>query len=351
MYNPEDTYIKETSSAERELSKTEREVINEMHKKKCEYNEEMKLDNPKEQEEEQDSLEKFKEMYKDLSIDEFDGLFKTYGIKDAKLADLKARGMDINSMIDYDKQQVIKARKGQGYKTERGILFEHLLINQHPKLKSADIAGWFGSGTPVKATTEYDDRFNHTDGVIEFGVNSDDPKLAIDVTTASNPATLKIKAKRIMSKLQETGELSDIKYYEDEDEKAFPLRSIPRAIIAIDEDALDELCSEYKDFDKGFTDSHIQIFVLKEIEDQLLIQIEAVEGSIAKLKEKDTADLQKFKKFQKSKDKISHVLKEIQEILKDKKSSLTNSTWKRAEQHIKSSPAYKAVTENIAINI
>lgn len=285
-------------------------------------------------EKEQFDLLEYKKKYQNFSIEDFEGLFDK-SLEGLSVENMEVRNMkSVDDMIDHDKRKIdlLRKKEGQKYKTDRAMILEALLSGDVEV--NAESAGWFGDDVVINKTTEYDDRINHADFVIELGLEGDSPKVAIDCTIAENKAVLKEKADRIMRDIYNNKKLGNIKYYEDESAKAGPLRMIPRAIVAIDKTMLEELCEDYMIKPDRFSRNFVQILVLKEIKIQLEKELAAVHDLREDINNSD---------FQIMENNIKKALQEIDNILEDKKNSLPERTWERAQREMKNSNSFKAI--------
>ncbi|MBU0707894.1 hypothetical protein KKG41_05995 [Patescibacteria group bacterium] len=130
----------------------------------------------------------------------------------------------------------------------RSVIWENILSTQVAKL------GWLGEGARVIKTTEFDDWFNHSDGVIEVSINGQIHHLAFDAVVAHpNAPAHSEKVNRLSSSI-DSGEQTSIKYFIDHDRKkgdspnVSKLEGIPRVILGITTDTVTNLCGSIADY-------------------------------------------------------------------------------------------------------
>lgn len=213
--------------------------------------------------------------------------------------------------IANDKRLVLEKRKKsiKDY-SQRGEMLETILA------EFSDMSEWFGEMSSQK-TTEFDDRVNMTDVVLEG--ETDDGKdiyLAIDCTISQNLNQINKKIDGIIEKIN-SDELTTIKYFQSEQDpsKKGMLKFVPRVIIALDPQRMDEVCKEVLPVINGerggktkLARSYLQIFFLRQIEAQLAKQRELVNLS--------RPDMKKHRK--EVAEAVSNVLGYIQKVLKEK---------------------------------
>lgn len=210
--------------------------------------------------------------------------------------------------IDKDKQKLEKQKSREIKEShQRALILEAILGHQ---IEQAD---WFGPNCSVAFAAEYDDRFSHADLILEFDQGKNIPRLAVDVTIASNPKTFE-KKRNYIKKDIETGKLTNLKYFisEVEPEEKGHRFGLPRVIIGTDIETVKELSETIaKSAKKELAKSNIQIELLESVKSQLEDEIEYANYS--------------FKKFDTKKHKIitkhEEVLEIIKQVLKNKKAS------------------------------
>ncbi len=253
--------------------------------------------------EQSDSLGKYKEELREkrqesrqmLDMQEFQGLH----------GDVKLRG-------DMKKLAYLRDKEGQKYKTQRAEIFETIIKN------SAELSDWF-DGAYVSETVEFDDRTKHTDFVLEWESDEEDDeptRLAIDVTVAENPETLKKKADFITRDLR-SGKLTEIDYFESEiDGEQQALKKIPRVVLALKQDSLEDLCDVALSDEKGrnLAQDGAQLIIIMLAIKQLKKQLEFIKS-----------------KGLKNENILEKTLDKMTEVYNNKKSSLDSDSIKRAE--------------------
>jgi hypothetical protein len=300
MFNPEDNYIMKKTISERMLTENEEKVKLMIYKKTSVQQSAAGQRNLRE-------MDTFRDIY--------DG----------------DQG-PIDKMIKRDKEWVISERnKGtEMEKTERADLLEKIIGEQ---CESAD---WFGDSAYVTATTEFDDRKNHTDLIVEW--EQDDgrmPKIAIDFTVTEDPIELQNKFRRVIDGIRDR-HLTSIKYFQSSknpDEKG-PLDLVPRVVLNVKKEKLDDICRSI--IEKKVHMHFIQLYLLLNIEKQLRFQLEYIEKEFNEMtdipalrdKRKDHMRLQEMKS------RITEVFKIIENLIENKKSSLGSEAVSRAENDL-----------------
>ncbi|MEA1926255.1 MAG: hypothetical protein U9M90_03385 [Patescibacteria group bacterium] len=230
-----------------------------------------------------------------------------------------------NEEIEINKQEVLEQRRREHEKdkTQRGEIFE-TIIGEY-----GDLNGWFGDMAVAK-TTEYDDRINHTDLVLEGEIkNGEKVHIAIDCTVSENLNNLYKKVKRIADEIEDDT-LTTIKYFQsaENEEVMGELEYVPRVIIAIQPHRLNELCEQAikiidkeKGSNKQFSKSYTQFFLLMQIEAQLQKQKE-----LANLPKKDGSSHPEV-----IRNSIDTALTKIENIIEEKKGFLDGDTLQEAK--------------------
>lgn len=140
-------------------------------------------------------------------------------------------GVDVVQQ-DLDKIAEIEDRfskKSLNPKQERlknvSDILEALIVEQ------AEQSDWFGSETTFYPTSKYDDYINGIDGVVEFGSIDSEQRTGVsfDVVFASDRGRIISKLNRTKQRIKE-GELTEVKYFEDEDGNRSQLK-VPRIVL------------------------------------------------------------------------------------------------------------------------
>ena len=171
-------------------------------------------------------------------------------------------------------------------RTMRSLILEHA-IYLHSE-SSNWVAGKSGECYTVQ-TTEYDDKINHTDLVIEWVENGEVHRLAIDVTTSEMDTKIEEKERQIRDEIK-SGNLSLVKYFKSEaqPDQIRKVSGIPRAIIALDRESIQRLCGDLVNKKpKDLAKNPEQLLILEEISQQMSDQIEYSLGLL--LEEIETA--------------------------------------------------------------
>lgn len=219
---------------------------------------------------------------------------------------------------DIEKIRYLREKNGQKYKTGRAEILERLME------RSIEDADWFDGGS-IYTTLEYDDRINHMDFVIEWdgdGERDDPIYLGLDMTVSENEETLNRKADYIKGEL-EANRLGRIDYYKsDMDGEMKSLKNIPRVVLPLEKESLDELCGDALQDKNGnkLSKNYNQLVFIKSIIKQLKWQLSYV----------------KDKKFSFRK-KLQSVLEKMEVAYEDKKNSLGREAGKRAGKDLNKS--------------
>ncbi len=164
-------------------------------------------------------------------------------------------------------------KQKEGAKTVRSVILEYVIY--HHAESSDWIAGNSGECYTVE-TTEYDDRVNHTDLVVEWKIGGRIYRLAIDVTSSETDRVVSRKEQSIRHEI-ESGNLTTIKYFESQAEpkKVGKIQGIPRAIVAFDRDSIQKLCGNLVNKKpRELAHNPEQLLILEEISKQMSDQIE-----------------------------------------------------------------------------
>ena len=181
--------------------------------------------------------------------------------------------------IQNDKKFVAERKGVEKDKHERAQLFEALLFH------ALDQEEWLGERAYVARASEFDDRVNGTDLVVEFlGRDGQVRRLAVDVTVTANIDTIRTKVQNIKQNL-EAGRLVNLKYFESEipdETKAVrgSVHDLPRVIVGVDPNTLKELARSFTEH--AAEDHPLQRELLEEIRLQLEEELAAVEQLVPK---------------------------------------------------------------------
>ncbi len=179
---------------------------------------------------------------------------------------------DLDRQRDKQKVAELKRRTSEMEKTERAVILEAILAEQ------IEQSEWMGGDAYTFQTTEFDDRTNHTDLVVEFERPEGARYLAIDVTTAQDKSVRAKKRERIDQEV-DMGRLTSIKYFEsqtDEERTQKSLRHIPRAVIHASPETLKriteiqyDILQKKKGANQKMAEDPVQLELLGQIESQM----------------------------------------------------------------------------------
>ncbi len=175
---------------------------------------------------------------------------------------------DIYSLaeIDKDKERLAKQKEKEQKEThERALILEAILADQIEK------SNWFGENCCTVLASNYDDRFSHTDLILEFNQKEKIVRLAVDITMAENPEILETKRTYIKEDI-EKGQLTNLKYFASEIDPNIKGRilGIPRIIIGVDKGLIHKLSGMIvSKKTKKLAEDAIQLNLLKAIKSQL----------------------------------------------------------------------------------
>lgn len=241
-------------------------------------------------------------------------------------------------MKDYEKVLELRENDALG-KNPQAMIFEHIVT------ENIELHNWLGDSALTYKTTEYDDRINHTDLVVEWdGEEGMEPiRLAIDCTIAESEEVLDKKVGYIVKELNNL-RMTKIKYFEsDIDNTAKTIQDVPRIILAIDRNKLEELCKDFINLsvaDSAWQENYLQLFFLREVEEQLIMQLKLLEKddkNIKYLLSRHT-DYSKEKIMSLS-DKLKTLLELIRKIIKEKTDAMPEDTLARVKKYIANAKA------------
>ncbi len=174
--------------------------------------------------------------------------------------------------VSADKQwlEQQRTREVEVAKTSRGKILETIIRRQ------AELSNWLGDNCHTVATTEYDDRANHVDFVVEWEKpDGQICRLAVDITTTEDPGIVNKKEELIEEEI-ERGTLTTVKYFESEaDQTKGKIEQLPRVVLAVDRQSIQKLCKDLvREKPKELAKSPEQLLLLKEIRLQMVDQIE-----------------------------------------------------------------------------
>jgi hypothetical protein len=232
--------------------------------------------------------------------------------------------------LTHDKQEVIKKRQRpkEGDVAQKAELLELILS------RFSDRAQWFGQMVAYR-TLEFDDRIHGVDMVLEGKEENGNPiYIAIDCTVAQSQEKIDEKVDGITKNI-ENDTLSTVEYFQSDDgEVKGKIECIPKVIIAVNPERMDNLCqdvipavgSEKGKYDR-LSNSHFQIFFLRQIESQLEKQRQLVRlpKEDMRMHKKEVAEA------------IENALKYIQKILREKEKSLDQSLIQRGNMEFEDS--------------
>lgn len=241
--------------------------------------------------------------------------------------------------LKSDYKRTLEAKRRHGERTERSAFLEAVVG------KELIDFGLYGDEATASPTTDYDDFFNGTDIVVEFGVDErgeNAPKLCIDVTTGADGINAREKRDRILESVGK-GKLTDLKYFnssapEDNSYKG-EVKMLPKVIVGTDskgvkniakimygvvfgEDGKGKGQDSYLD---GLERHYLQIEFLEETRDQLAMYIEEAKKA-------------GFRDDQEIVYKQKEVLDIIEEILQEKMRSIS------LPDEARNNPVYTALT-------
>ena len=238
---------------------------------------------------------------------------------------------EFKELPDYDEDEIkqdnqlvreLREKPQETDKTQRGEIFEAIFETY------TDMNGWFGDMI-ISKTSEYDDRINHTDFVLNSELDDgEEVFIAVDCTVTENQELIDKKIKRIGNEM-EGGKLSEIKYFSSSDfEDKRILQNVPRIILALDQENLKNLCkvtlgliNQEEGANRRFAECEIQINFLL----QMKIQLEKQRDFFHYLKNRRDDYPNEML------DSIEKAIKKVSEIIEEKKDSLGNGAFQRVE--------------------
>lgn len=174
---------------------------------------------------------------------------------------------------DRDQQFLAKVRnEGAGQrKTQRSEILEYLL-REH-----IELSDWFGPNAKTLRVSDYDDRFNHTDFLVEFeNEEGRHSHLRVDATATNSSGVIDKKLSFVEKDLKK-GQLGEVKYYEQENEeggiqKIKKSLTAPRVILSLLPEDINHLCYVVAHDKKEVAKAPEQLILLEQILSQLQMQ-------------------------------------------------------------------------------
>lgn len=233
--------------------------------------------------------------------------------------------------IEADKREIERIKKLPEFRDQH----ERALIVAGIFYKEGEQSNWLGDETNVILTSEFDDIKRGSDFVLEIPQEDESfERLAVDLTISEDEGVFESKFNSVREGLR-LGRLTNLKYYYSEISGVKgELRSIPRVVLQIKKDQLEELCKNIFDKEINKAAHPIQFELLEEavqqLQEQMLFMDELNKNRLQSGKPQDTATIQKL-------DKILGIMEEILETKKEenKKRGLlkTSRFWQHSLPH------------------
>ncbi|MEK7568962.1 MAG: hypothetical protein AAB497_02515 [Patescibacteria group bacterium] len=252
-----------------------------------------------------------------------DGVLK---VEAPKMEDFE--GLYSKEEIEKDKREIERIKKDPKFREQHG----RALIAAGIFYEEGERSCWLGYETNVILTSEFDDIKRGSDFVLEISQEDDSfERIAIDLTISEDQGVLEDKYRSLRTRLSD-GKLTDLKYYYSEISKTKgAIENIPRAIVQIKKDQLEELCKNIADKSIDKATHPLQFGFLEEIvqnfQDQLLFVKRLNEELIRNNKPQHSLAPQKLEK----------ALNIIQDILKQKEDEIKKRGLKQASRFWKHS--------------
>ncbi len=143
--------------------------------------------------------------------------------------------------------------------------------------------------------------------------------------------------------------MTNIDYFESQvDFSVRPIKDIPRVILAINKDKLENLCKNFVVLDKNdpaWQSNYLQVFFLEEIRAQIVLQTKIIREDFGEPDNLRGEEAQE--KYSDRKDSLLKRLAEIEDVieerLEEKKQILSEDNWNQASEDIKQSKAFKYI--------
>ena len=184
------------------------------------------------------------------------------------------KGIYTPEEIAADQARLDEIKKAQKYPaTVRAVILEHVIFSH------SENSNWLTTQdreSYTVQTTEFDDKVNHTDMVVEWIEDGEIRRLAIDVTTSETNGPIAQSESQIEEEIK-SGNLATVKYFKSQAEpnKVGEISGIPRVIIAMDRETIKKLCGDFVTKNpRELEYSHEQLLILEEIREQMSDQIE-----------------------------------------------------------------------------
>jgi hypothetical protein len=163
-----------------------------------------------------------------------------------------------------DEKSLKKALAKEDIKKEKGELFEGILCEY------AENSEWFGKDCRLVPLSEYDDRQNHGDFILEKkDTDGKIIRILIDATTSNDENVILHKLENGYRPLRED-KLSQVKYFQSKLENfKGELKNVPKVVIGIDLISLRRLCDEICKKQNLEKNSMTQFLLINEMDSQL----------------------------------------------------------------------------------
>ena len=293
-------------------------------------------------------------------LDKYETIYYRWYINNFKDADVQKKSDDKEQQRDLsffaqgdeydrdrimaDRAKVVRMRENDDRASKEGEIFEHIIT------ENIELHGWLGDNAFTFKTVEYDDRTKHVDLVVEWdnGEGKEPIKLAIDCTVASTEDVINKKVGYILDELKER-KMTNVDYFESQvDFSVKPIKDIPRVILAINKDKLENLCRDFVVLDKNdpvWQSNYLQVFFLEEIRAQIVSQTEIIGKNFGE--PDNLRGEEALEKYSNEKDFLLKRLAEIEDVikerLKEKEQVLSEDDWAQANEDIKRSKAFKYI--------
>lgn len=196
---------------------------------------------------------------------------KSREIERPTISDFVGKVNESERRIDSEWLQRQQSRQEEQAKTGRAEILESIIKD------SIELSDWMGGNCYTAETSEYDDRANHTDFVIEWeGEDGEITRLAVDITSAEDDEVIRKKEGYIKRELQR-GHMTKLKYFRSEAAPDFEgtITGIPRIVLAIEKEGVQDLSKDIVNKNpREIAKNPEQLLLLEQVRRQMLDQVE-----------------------------------------------------------------------------
>ena len=134
--------------------------------------------------------------------------------------------------------------------------------------EQAELSDWLGHNVTTINTSRFDDIVNGVDLVARFNDKEVDSYLALGVDVTFGKKAIQLKMEKIMKQIEDDT-LTSIKYFESDGKKG-PLKHIPRVVIGLERNTVNQLAKLWLDAKKQeLGKHHARLMLLNQMQTEL----------------------------------------------------------------------------------